>query len=113
MKEISLFARMAKITKAKCAQCRIPFSCCSPEYCDMAIDYAKEIYSEDISSMKTAHERLPFMSESGCVLPPHFRPLCSLHVCSISANGIDKDAAFTKEYFSLREEIEQVLSKQV
>jgi len=60
----------------------------------------------------TGHVSLPGMSATGCVIPPHFRPLCTLHVCSINALGTSGDAKFDAEYFSLREEIEDVQSKE-
>jgi hypothetical protein len=49
------------------------------------------------------------MGPGGCVAPPHFRKLCTLHVCSINSLGFDpKDPRFTREYFILREQIEQL-----
>lgn len=60
-------------------------------------------------SLPLLRRRLPFMGAKGCVVPPHLRPLCTLHVCSINSFGCDpKDADFTAKYFKLRRQIDRV-----
>lgn len=100
-----LFEEMSKLTQPKCAQCKIPFSCCSQEYCEIAKNYAKE---KGIELIETNHPKLPFMGPNGCIVPPYLRPLCTLHVCSINSLGYDpQDPKFTEKYFQLREQIEE------
>jgi hypothetical protein len=48
------------------------------------------------------------MGENGCTVAPHLRPVCTLHLCSISyaaKSEIPGDEDKTKEYFQLRNEI--------
>jgi hypothetical protein len=98
-----LFQEMADLTLPKCKQCRVPLSCCSPEYCGMALDTAKE---HGIALKITDHPTLPLMGANGCTAPPYLRPLCTLHVCSINDLGCDpKDPVWTGQYFELRDKI--------
>lgn len=104
-KEVKLFQQMADLTEPKCRECRAPQSCCSPEYCEMAIGYAAE---QGITLTPTDHSRLPMMGPTGCIVAPHLRPLCTFHVCSINGLGFDpKDPAFTKKYFQIRNKIDK------
>ncbi len=100
---VQLFGKMADLTKPKCAECKIPHSCCSPEYCEMAIQLA---FKDGVTLTPTNHPKLKMMESSGCTAPVHYRPLCTLHVCSINSLGFDSDAEFTKSYFELRDKIE-------
>ena len=68
-KLIDLFQQMYELTEPECRlTCRCPQSCCSPEYCDMADDFAKE---NGTTITPTGH-RLKFMGPKGCIVPPHF-----------------------------------------
>lgn len=103
---IKLYQQMADLTLPKCKQCRIPLSCCSPEYCSMAIDYAQERYG--VTLISTGHKTLPLMGVNGCTVAPHLRPMCTMHVCSINSMGCDtKDLKWTEEYFALRDQIDE------
>ena len=103
-KIVRLFRDMADLTSPECAGvCRVPHSCCSPEYCDMAVERAAE---DGITLEETGHPTLRFMGPDGCTVAPHLRPLCTLHVCSIADAGIKRgDPAWTDKYFRLRERI--------
>ena len=84
--------------------CMRPGSCCSPEYCEMALDIAEE-QGEPLE--RTTHPTLPLMGPSGCVAPPHVRPLCTLHVCCISSVGFKpNDEEWTEKYFKIRRRID-------
>ncbi len=101
---IVLYQEMADITLPKCKQCRAPLSCCSPEYCHMAIEYAAQEWGVELK--ETGHSELPLMGKNGCVAAPHLRVLCTLHVCCINSLGCDvKDLPWTEKYFDLREKI--------
>lgn len=108
-KLVQLFGKMAEITKPKCAQCRVPYSCCSSEYCEMAVSLAAEY---GVVLQPTNHPTLKMMGTAGCIAPPHYRPLCTLHLCSINSMGFDPDAKFNKKYFELREEIETLYAEE-
>ncbi len=102
---IPLYAKMAELTLPKCKQCRASLACCSPEYCEMTIQNAKEVWGVELQ--RTDNPRLPLMGPNGCTAQPHFRPNCTMHTCSINSLGFDpKDPKWTKKYFKLREEIE-------
>lgn len=102
-----LWQDMANHTKAKCLKtCKLGMGyCCSSEYCEMAL-----------LNMKEAGEKLPLktLDENGnCVIPPHFRPLCSLHQCKIASVGIDvDDPEWTDKYFELRDNISKEQEKE-
>ena len=102
---IILYGQIAQLTLPKCKQCPVPLSCCSPEYCEMAIQHAKKRW--DVELKPTGHPRLPMMGVNGCVASPHFRPLCSLHTCRINSLACEPDdPEMTERYFELRDQIE-------
>ena len=103
-KLIPLMQQMADLTLLECRRCRVPLSCCSPEYCEMAIQYAKEEWG--IKLEPTGHERLPLMGPMGCIAAPHLRPLCTLHTCRINGVGTSGDLEWDRRYFKLREKID-------
>lgn len=73
----------------------------------MAIECAENKWGVKLE--RTNHPKLPLMGEKGCVADPHFRVLCTLHVCCINSIGCDpKDLLWTDRYFDLREQIEKV-----
>ena len=88
---------MYEMTNAACKKCRIPFNCCSPEYCEIADEYSQK---QGISLQRTDHPVLPFMGPDGCIVPPDLRPICTVHVCNIDP---DREA----RYFELREELSE------
>lgn len=100
-----LYKRMYNMTQPECAKCRVPFSCCSPEYCEIALKRAAEF---GVTLTPTGHDKLPLMGAAGCVAPPHLRPLCTLHTCDMSGLGFKRDEPTGKwniEYHDLRERI--------
>jgi hypothetical protein len=101
-----LYSKMAKLTLSKCSGgCLIRLGyCCSPEYCELAVEYAKE---HGIELKETKNEK-------GCLVEPWLRPLCTLHICE---RLLFQDEEFSKKYFDLREQIEvyeeELLSKDI
>lgn len=97
---------MAALTAPKCAtECGPRYGetrCCEPMYCDIV---QETLDTHGIKIATTTHPKLKFMGENGCVVPPAYRPVCAIHVCSIANMGFDKDPVFTSEYFKLREKI--------
>lgn len=105
---IPLYQKMYEMTEPECrSSCRCPQSCCDSMYCDIAKEYAKEVWSADLQP--TGHPTLPFMSATGCIVPPHMRPMCTLHTCDIGGLGFKRnDPKWTAEYFRLRGQIETI-----
>jgi hypothetical protein len=103
-KFVILMQEMSELTEPECAKvCRVPHSCCSEEYCEMAIEFALE---DGVVLTRTEHASLPLMGPKGCTALPHFRPMCTLHVCSIAGVGFKAlDPVWTKKYFQLRAKI--------
>ena len=99
-----LYEEMAELTLPECKQCRVPLSCCSAEYCEMAKEYALERF--EIELKPTDHPSLPFMTPTGCSVPPYLRPLCTLHTCRINSIGSSGNVDWDRRYFELREKIE-------
>jgi hypothetical protein len=99
-----LYEEMHELTLPECGKCRRPYSCCSKEYCHLVKEYALEAFGVELES--TGNEKLPFMGEKGCVVPPYLRPLCTLHTCSICSLGTSKNLEWDAKYFELREQID-------
>lgn len=109
---IDLYQEMYELTQPECASnCPLPQTCCSPEYCWMAKEVAKD-WGEDVSPLQQRDDGLLFMGPQGCVLPPHLRPHCTMHTCDINAVGCKMrpkpDPEWTERYFRLRSEIEEL-----
>ena len=105
-KLIALYAEMAEMTLADCKKHCTRFSCCSPEYCQMALERAVEWHTP---LEPTGNPEMLLLGPTGCVAAPHLRPLCSLHHCDISSLGFHRtDREWTKRYFVLREKIDRI-----
>lgn len=107
-----LYAKMYEFTKNECSsKCILPHSCCSPEYCAMAIDLAKKNWGETLaptSQFLDKKTKLPLMGDKGCVAAPHLRPLCTLHTCAINNMATSGDRRWDKEYFKIRAAIDKL-----
>lgn len=103
-----LYKEMSILTLPECRSvCRVPFSCCSSEYCEMAKSYAKERWNVELKP--TGNTKLPFMSPTGCIVEPHLRPICTMHTCAINSMGCKAtDIIWTNKYFALRDKIEEL-----
>lgn len=109
---VVLYEEMASLTKPECEKCRLPYQCCSPDYCQFTIAYAKESWR--VTLQTTDHPTLPLMGEKGCTVAPHLRPLCTVHTCQIAALGCKPgDAKWTNRYFKLRDQISKLEDKRL
>ena len=100
-----LYKQMAELTKPKCLSCKSGWKhkCCDPMYCAMAKEYAKECNIE----LEYTGNTIPFLDDNyNCIVPPHLRPLCTLHTCDINSKGVTSDPDWDAEYFRLREMID-------
>jgi len=98
----ALYEEIAALTKPKCGQCRVPHGCCNKHQCELTERYAAEM---GVMLQRTDHPDLPFLGKDGCVVPPHHRPICSVHVCE---NHIWSSEEFHDKYFQLRDAICQL-----
>lgn len=104
-----LMQEMADLTSPECAMvCRAPHTCCDELYCEIAFHYARRNYGVELH--RTDHPKLWFMTETGCTVEPHLRPMCTLHVCSIQAFGQKQnDPEFNEYYYTLRNKVDDLL----
>lgn len=110
---VKAYKEMSDHTAPECANnCRIPYGCCEPEYCELAKGFAEEYWGiklEETQEYKEGKTKLPFMGASGCVVEPHLRISCTLHVCCINSIGIKPgDPMWTGRYFQIRNDIERL-----
>ena len=110
-KLIKLYNQMYIHTTSKCKPSRCKYlsetRCCSPEYCDDVIGYAKDRWNVDLQI--TDHKSLHLMGPEGCIAEPYLRPSCTLHDCLINSLGFDpEDEEWTIQYFKLRGQINEL-----
>lgn len=108
-----LYQEVYLLTEPLCKACRVPQSCCSREYCELALEMSEDNADKQeqatMIGLFDKEKPLPYMRESGCIVPPHLRPLCTLHHCAINGVGFfPKKPRETGTYFHLREEIERL-----
>lgn len=113
---ITLMQAMADLTAPACAghgpgACKAPRSCCSAEYCDLAQDIASAhgVLLVPELGWATTPKQLKFMSATGCTVPPHWRPMCTLHTCAMNGLGTFGDKALDAKYFALRDQCMQTM----
>lgn len=106
---VQLYDEMSALTAPICAagadECGAPFRCCERKYCDTAAENARKAGVE----LTPVNATVPFAGPNGCIVPPHLRPICTLHACTIShaaVSHIEHDPAKTAHYFELRRRIE-------
>lgn len=103
---IDLYKKMYELTLPECKKCRVPLSCCSPEYCDMAEGYAKEEWGVELKPLE--NRSLKFLDDDGCIVPPHLRPMCTMHTCGIGGMGTSGNIKWDQEYWKLRDKINEL-----
>ena len=105
-----LYGEMSELTRPLCGtECgwNTKNRCCSYLYCLEAKSWAKTHYQIDLP--ETDHPDLLFMGPEGCTVPPHLRPVCTIHVCCISSLGFKVgDSEWTEKYFKLRDQIDEL-----
>ena len=105
-----LYKKMSELTLPLCGtDCGTATKnrCCSFLYCQEAKRFARDEYGIDLP--ETDHDDLLFMSSEGCIVPPHLRPICTVHVCCINAYGFNPDDPdWTSDYWVLRDRIDDL-----
>lgn len=113
---VQLYKEMYDMTSGICSaredECQKykdnPYRCCETRYCEQARQLAR---AEGIVLLDTGVvPGLPFMGKSGCIVPPHLRPICTLHVCTISfaeRSHVGDAPDGLRKYQELRRRIEQ------
>lgn len=100
-----LYQKLYELTNPVCStKCFLPRTCCSPEYCDLAILWARAKWQETL--VPTGHPRLPMMGPSGCIAPPHTRPMCTAHICEMTLYRQGQD--YWNEYWKIRMDIDEI-----
>lgn len=109
-KHKAAYDAMYEHTKNECGQCKIPYSCCDEFACRVTMECAKELYGVELTPLPKEDRLGPerknalFLGKNGCVVPPHLRPLCTLHTCDINGLGFKPgEKEWTDQYFKLRE----------
>lgn len=113
-KIIRLYKDMADLTLEHCTRtCKTLGLCCSQEYCEFTIEYARDEYG--VTLLRTKDLKVPLRAEDGsCTAAPHLRPLCTLHSCDISAVAVFKrEPELTKRYYKLRSKIDRAEFKRM
>ena len=108
LKSIEITSRkMADFTNKICqSSCDNLGSCCSVEYCEIAISDGLQ----DGVEYKPTGDKLPMFDpvKKVCIAAPHHRLMCTIHHCEIDAVGLLKGKpAETKMYFMLREKMNE------
>jgi hypothetical protein len=115
---VVLYEKIAAMTRPLCVsgsdECSKyssnPHHCCEKKYCDIAAEKIKAAGIE----VTVVGDEIPFLGPKGCVVPPHLRPVCAVHVCSISyadKSHIEHDPVKTQLYFDLRKRISELESQ--
>ena len=115
----TLYQQLANLTNQKCGKTcsnnppKEQHRCCDSYYCELSHSAQQEAGLETIPYLPTderINADIPYLSKDKyCIVPPRLRPLCTAHNCKISYElGYDpEDPQFTKEYFRLRNKIEE------
>ena len=105
---IVLYRELAELTLPKCHLCRAPMICCDPMYCKFAKERAAEwnvtLSEVELGQRPAQQKDLLFMGPTGCVVPPHLRPLCTAHVCEQHLES-NQDSTFQQRFWELRDQI--------
>lgn len=99
-----LYKEMAELTKPKCLGCNNGWkhNCCDTMYCQIAKEFAKDQGVE----LEFTNNEIPFLDDdNNCIVPPHLRPLCTLHNCAINSVGCTDDKIWDEQYFKLKDKI--------
>lgn len=89
--------KMHELTKNYCGSCNMcqgeKYRCCDKVFCDI-VDHGLQKMGIKISKVNS---EVPFMGESGCIVPPEYRPFCSGYICpDILHNDRDFRRKWTK-----------------
>lgn len=71
----------------------------------MALDYAAD---QGVALTPIEGASMLFLGPAGCIVPPHLRPLCTRHTCSMNSLGTLGDAEQDAKYFQLCDQIDQL-----
>ena len=103
---------LKKINKLISPQCNkyCPESnerCCDAIFCGLVEDRLKETGEAD-NYEKPGYLGVPYLSETGCVIPIEKRPLCTCFICPFMADHLKKKKKHT-QWFQLQSFIREKL----
>src|SRR4030095_5068887 len=114
-----LYKQLSNLSNSICARCLPPYHCCIPHGCKQAEFWANHVYKIELprrhaATMDAAKTNgstpsigvepfidptIPFLTNKGCILEPHHRPLCTNWLCE------DALKVAPPEFFELRKQI--------
>lgn len=96
------FKKLCDLTKSKCETCvcEEEYRCCDKLFCN-AVE--KHLSSQGIVIDKPNLGGIPYMGNTGCVVSPELRPMCTGFAC----NHHFDDRNFRREYHRLVDKINQ------
>jgi hypothetical protein len=102
---VELYRDIAALTAVECGSgCKVPYNCCHPAFCKLAIAWAREKWG--VTLEPTGHARLPLLGPQGCIAAPHLRPVCSVHACCVAEfGGKPGQPEWTARYHKLKNAI--------
>jgi hypothetical protein len=92
----ALYDELSRLSHGVCSGCEVPYHCCEQAGCAQAAIWARAVHAVELAP---GTGRLPFLSDTGCIVAPHYRMLCTLWLCP---DGIGRAP---KRFFELREAI--------
>lgn len=117
-KLVVLYQKMADMTASECAgvgkgSCRAPHSCCDENACNITKQFALRQGVTLPEFTPKGHKGAFYLTENGCSVAPHLRPVCTVHTCAINGLGFKMgDEKWTKDYFKLRDQLDRLESKE-
>lgn len=98
MKEttVNQLNKMKTLTAGACR--KDGFGCCSKFFCKVS---ELEMKALGHHVEKTDNKDIPYLGPNGCVIPPEYRPGCSMYACPIHL----KDRKFRREWERSRQKI--------
>lgn len=78
--------------------------CCDRRFCELTEKHLKRIGKH---YPQPHHLNVPYLSENGCVVPPEYRPLCTMYACP----AVLEDKKVAKKWKRLEQDAVYFLSK--
>ena len=94
---------MSELTSEQCIQDNCPGLCCSPEQCEIV---KNDLDGQGVEYKVGTDPKMLFLTETGCVLEPWQRPICTLHICD---KFLMEDADLHNRYFHLRSNLDLLM----
>lgn len=87
---------------AQCDQCAVSGCACKDSICAHVQEQNKKAGVE----LKTGQNRLRFIGESGCMVPPHLRETCTFYLCDYAQKKTGFDSKLYERLKNLCQKID-------